>query len=1087
MKNSKNWNRILTGAAAVSLAIGTMAPMAFAASATTQYNTRTMNVGSGFTAVVSGLVAQDQGHATEFLPIYYLMQGLGKLGYTVNWNGGTRVLNITTPAGVTVSAPSAAVGTPGANQMVIQLNGTGVMLAPRVVAKDPASGVVTTFAPIYYLNQALKSAGFTNTYNGSSWTLSGQAASQSQNAVLSNITVSNASSGTGTAASPAVSLNNAAMTLSTTLKDASGNPITNTAVTFNVSEYGNLPSTQPTVANASGTLIAPTTTSNADQYTVFTNASGVASITITGPTGQTYAYEVTASAPYAGAASGSLSTTAAYVDFVANGTVGIAPYASATTPFSATIGAAVPITVTLPPNSAGQAQANVLLTLQVTSGAVTNGAFAANAATAQHSAFVTSTGAVEGQTIQVSTDSSGVAQAFVSDPYGEVAQVSVESSSLPAGVTAPTPTYINFGQAGVAAQVANYNITSHSVEAGQNVTVYGTLEDASGNPVPNGQIIVVGNDNTVPYNASNASSGDFGYVTTTNGKSSVTDFANVGLVANPTGTSPYVPLTQGMNATASVGDVITADSNGNFSFVITDTQDGSAATFSIYPVSNGQVASSTALKSDTVDYTTGTTLSSISLAGNETQADGNTITSLTGLTAANHSYATVVMDPQDAAGNTLPQQNLSYNVSVSNGGAIEGISTLDGNGNVVNTLPINSTSSSTTGLSALTIDESYSNGTYTFTVPGQTGSITSSSSPDLALYVYNGGTGATTLTITSGSASSTAAINFGGGAPSFVQSFTPANASISSGQPQTVTFQLQDANGNPVPNGIATIASGDTKDPLWITQVNGVTLQQNEILTAGTTNANSAPTPIPLGQVSNATPSNGGSSTELGYSTVNIPGAVSWSNSGFTASGYSDSTGTVTDQTLQVYSNASGNVTLTLQGAGTSFYDAGYGLGSSSNISGLNSSNESFYTYQKKGDSGIASWQLWVSPAGSQLVNVPTAPGAVTYQTLQTLGTVNIGSSPSSTQLPGKLTVTNAVYVSGTGATVAGTLTDAFGNPLASQSITVTVGGASTSTTTSSTGIFNVTVTGTPSLTGSQTVVVTDTTTGATLSAPGSF
>ena len=1089
--NNKKWNRVLTTATAVSLAIGTMAPVAFAASGSgTQYNTRTMNVGNGFTAVVQGLVSKDQGHMTEFLPVYYMMQGLGKMGYTVNWNGGTRTLNITTPTGVTVTAPSASVGMPGPDQMVIQLNGTSVMLAPRVVAKDPASGVMTTFAPVYYLTQALKSAGFTSTYNGQSWTLTGQAASQSASATLSNITVSNATSGTGTAASPAVSLSNAALTLSATLKDASGNPISNTAVTFNVSEYGNKPGQQPTVANASGTLIAPTTTSNADQYTVYTDANGVASIAVTGPSGQTYAYEVTASAPYSGSASGSLSTQAAYVDFVANNTAGIAPYASSP-PFSASLGESVPITVTLPLNASNQPQANVLLTLQASGGS-----------------FVSSTGQLLGTEIQVATNSSGVAQAALTSATttSTPIEVSVLASSLPAGVTAPSPTYINFGQAGIAAQVANYNITATSVQAGQNVTVYGTLEDASGNPVPNGQVIVVGNDTadgTVLSSGSN--SGDFGYVTTSNGKSSVTDFPDVGNVTG-SGSSAYVPLSSGMNANSSTGDVITADSNGNFSFVITDTQDGSNATFSIYPISNGQIASSTALKSGTVDYTAGTTLSSVSLAGNETQADGNTITSLTGLTAANHSYTTVVMDPQNAAGNPLTKQNLTYTVQVNNGGTVEGISSMDGNGNVVQTLPINSTNP---GLSALTIDESYDSttGIYTFTVPGQSGSITSSASPDLALYVYNGGTGATTLTVSSGSASATAAITFGGGAPSFTQTFSPANATISSGQTQTVTFQLQDANGNPVPNGIATIASGDTQDPMWITQVNGVTLQQNEILTAGTTNANSAPTPIPLGQVSSVAPSttptitsgaytSGG--TYLGYNTVNIPGVVSWTNldgSGTQTAAWPQSTATYTNssnasataslsttggtaanaQSVQVYSNASGQVTLTLQGGGTSFYDDNYGLGSSTNGT---STTENFYTYSSKGNSGLSSWQIWISPSGKQPLNMPTPTEGTTYapQTLQVLGAVNIGSYTSSSSLPGVLanaSVTSAVYAAGTGTTVTGTLTDAFGNPIASHSINVTVDGVTGTTTTNSSGIFNITLV-TPSTTGNQIVTITD-------------
>jgi protocatechuate 3,4-dioxygenase beta subunit len=603
LKNSKNWNRVLTGAAAVSLAIGTLAPMAFAASATTQYNTRTMNVGSGFTAVVQGLVAQDQGHATEFLPIYYLMQGLGKLGYTVNWNGGTRVLNITTPTGVTVTAPTATVGTPGADQMVIQLNGANVMLAPRVVAKDPASGVMTTFAPIYYLNQALKSAGFTNTYNGSSWTLTGTAASQSTSAALSNITVANATNGNGSGANPAVSLNNAAMNLSVTLKDANGNPIPNTAITFNVSNYGSISNINlPTVANASGAFIAPQTGTNAYEYTAYTDASGVAAITMTGPAGSTNLYEVQASAPYAGSNNSSMNSQPAYAEFVAGNTVGLSPYGS----YNAALGTPVPITVTLPPNSAGQPQSGVLTTLQSSGSGY----------------FTNATGADLGTQVSVVTNSSGIAQTYYTDSTQNNDTVSVEQSSLPSGLTAPTAVTINFAQSGIPAKIQNFSMTATSVSSGQDVTVYGTLVDSAGNPVPNGQILVVGNStNQGTVNSSNNNNADLEYVTGSGSSATTTGFPNAGavttLASGTPGSTTGISMNNGATASTAVGEMVTADSAGNFSFVLTDSHDNETSYFSIYAVSNGQVVNSTTpttanptlpgepLYSDSVNFNTG--------------------------------------------------------------------------------------------------------------------------------------------------------------------------------------------------------------------------------------------------------------------------------------------------------------------------------------------------------------------------------------------------------------------------------------------------------------------------------------------------
>ena len=919
--NTKKWNRVLTGAAAVSLAIGTMAPAAFAASgsAGVQYNTRTMNVGSGYTAVVSGVVAKDQGHMTEFLPVYYLMQGLSKLGYTVTWNGGTRVLNITTPTGVTVKAPTAAVGTPGADQMVIQLNGTGVMLAPRVVARDQASGVVTTFAPIYYLNQVLSMAGFTNTYNGSSWTVNGQAASQT-GTLSASLTVSNQTNGTGTVAAPAVSLNNTAISLSTTLKDSQGNPLPNTAVTFNVSNYGNYPSQLPVVENSSGTVISGTQQSTAEQYTVFTNSNGVATISMTAPSGETYAYEVVATAPYAGPNQTAVTSQPAYLEFVQNNYAGIAPYAgSATTPYNAAMNTPVPITVTLPPNAAGQPQANVLLTLSLTGYNTTP----ANS----HASFVNSTGLAEGQQIQVTTNSSGIATAYVMDVYSEEIKVSV-SAGLPSGVNQPNPTYMSFAQAGIPSQVNNFSISSTSPNIGENVYISGQLEDAAGNPVPNAQILV-----TSPNGGSN----DFAYVSGTT-----------------TTTFPLITtqLSSNVQATSAYGDLVTADANGNFSFAVTDPR-AETQTYSIYPVSNGEISGSpitTGVPSNdlSITFAANTTLGYLSVGALDNYVQGNSSTSLTGLTAqvdngaggigqlssptdtgSNSQIADVYVEPQNQSGKVGNGGNMNepetYNLSVSNGGLVYSI-----NGVRLNNPSSAVTVDYTPNSSAQGVGSKAGTAYGTYTVNGQTiysmgagqnttaypnsgstanmygglgkSAYASGALPeDFEIGVVNNNTGATTLTVQSGSISSTAAVTFQGGSPDQVASFTPGNATIAGGQSQTVSYQVQDYTGNPVPNVASTITTdASSSDLLWLTQVNGVTLQEQ--LNMGSANSTSyatEATPIPLGAVPSA---------NLNYS-VSIPGVAQWTNPGTSA----------TSSSITVYSNASGNVTLTVQAGGLNY------------------------------------------------------------------------------------------------------------------------------------------------------------------------
>ncbi|MHB1630503.1 MAG: hypothetical protein ACYCVB_19380, partial [Bacilli bacterium] len=158
--------RTLTGVAAASIALGMVAPASFAATAAFNYNTRAITIGS-YTKSVDGIVAQDKSHWTEFVPAYYVMQGLKTLGYTVTWNGNTQVLNITTPSGVVPNFRNLNPGSDGTTK--IEVNGTVVQYAPRIVAKDQLTGVMTTFLPIYFLNAALKVVNVANTYDGKTW------------------------------------------------------------------------------------------------------------------------------------------------------------------------------------------------------------------------------------------------------------------------------------------------------------------------------------------------------------------------------------------------------------------------------------------------------------------------------------------------------------------------------------------------------------------------------------------------------------------------------------------------------------------------------------------------------------------------------------------------------------------------------------------------------------------------------------------------------------------------------------------------------------------------------------------------------
>ncbi|MCL6548488.1 MAG: hypothetical protein K6T30_06230 [Alicyclobacillus sp.] len=900
--------RTLSGIASAAIVLGAISPMAFAATSSSSG----LTPAGQLPIVVNGqvlsnpyeMVGIDSGNQTGFFPIYYFDQALAKIGIQATWNGSTHTWAL---ADANVNAANVQVaGGVGTGNTTVTLNGTTIKMFNTQVAKDPAGGPkgqVTTYMPIYYIDNILQALGINGTFSGQTG-LNITTAQNTSGSSLSAISVSGGT-GTGTSTNPAVAMNNQTLTLSTTLTDANGNPIPNTAVQFQFSEYRNAPSVLPTVMNSSGTVISGTANSSYEAYTVYTNSQGVATIQVQGPAGQTYAYEVIATAPYESSSNNTAVTSQpAYVTFVGNDEAAITPYAGSGQPFGATMGTPVPITVVVPPNSAGQAQANVLVTLTATGGAF----------------FTNSSGQDLGQSIQVTTNSSGIAQAWLNDSNNETVEV---SATMPAGldINNPNPTYIYFAPSGTASNIANYSISSTSVQAGQYVTVSGQLVNAAGNPIANGQILVVGNDTT--------NSGDFGYVTTSNGQSTITDFPDVGMPTNG-----VIPVAEGTPANSGTGLLITADSEGNFSFQVTDTSDDSTATFSIYPVSNGVVTSSTPLKSGTITFATSTTLEYISVAGSDTTAQANTYTSMTGLSAPNHSDAgAIFVDPQNAAGDPLMQQNLTYTLTVSNGGTVAAITSANGQ----TILPINP---SNPGLSSVTLQETYnaSTNTYTLSVPGQSGSITQTDNPDFGVVVYNSNTGSTTLTIQSGGVTATAQYTFTGGQPTYVQNLSPATATMTPGAQQTLTFTVQDDQGNPVSNAeVPLYLAQNASSPLaWITQVNGVALDQTENMgTLDQASYANEPTPIPVGE----TPAG------LGYSTVNLSGVVAWN--------------AAQPNVLDVYTNSNGQVSLTLSN-GTTYYVApsGNNAGTLASASPTTSGTLSFWTWPAKGDSATAQYAL---------------------------------------------------------------------------------------------------------------------------------
>ncbi len=159
---------LITTAIAVTMAL---TPMLAAHAATNAYSNQRTSItlnGKPFSQPYR-MVA----NGTTYMPIYYVDKLLQSLGFTATWNGTVHTWTLSNGN----SAPSLSINGK-TNNTTIRVNGSNVEQDVSIIqAKDPASGVMTTFMPIWYVQQILNAMGFgTDTWNGAStpptWTLS---------------------------------------------------------------------------------------------------------------------------------------------------------------------------------------------------------------------------------------------------------------------------------------------------------------------------------------------------------------------------------------------------------------------------------------------------------------------------------------------------------------------------------------------------------------------------------------------------------------------------------------------------------------------------------------------------------------------------------------------------------------------------------------------------------------------------------------------------------------------------------------------------------------------------------------------------
>ncbi|MCF8565083.1 serine hydrolase [Alicyclobacillus tolerans] len=107
--------------------------------------------------------------STTFMPIWYVGQALQSLGIQQSWDGTNRIWNITLPSTAKTDFSNVDLGTGNTD---IYVNGQLVKRINTYAWPDPATGnkSITTYAPIFYIQQIISQVGIKNTWDGQSWT-----------------------------------------------------------------------------------------------------------------------------------------------------------------------------------------------------------------------------------------------------------------------------------------------------------------------------------------------------------------------------------------------------------------------------------------------------------------------------------------------------------------------------------------------------------------------------------------------------------------------------------------------------------------------------------------------------------------------------------------------------------------------------------------------------------------------------------------------------------------------------------------------------------------------------------------------------
>lgn len=652
--------------------------------------------------------------------------------------------------------------------------------------------------------------------------------------MLSNLTVMGETVGAGTTTSPAAAIAGTAMSVNTTLTDAAGNPLSGVNLTYTISGSGvsaaNFDALSAGSVLTGAFVTASDTTPASGTYTVTTNAEGQAPLSLNYIGSGTSSVSVSVSAPFTVSGSTLAPANSLNLTWGQPGDVVLSPAGSATAPMTeqySTSNAAtqgmVAYTATILPES-GQSVSDLPVQFTLTS---------VNQSNATAAYFTNAQGQEElGSTnFTAYTNNEGQATVYVNSMAPQANGV----VNLSAGATTYSLTaeqvvsnvvdtatgstqYVEWDFGGQPASIANLTAATATPTAGTNDTITGTLEDVNGNPVSNAQLLVTGTLDT--------SSG--------------------------TVTDSYVASNGTVTPFTSSGFNVTTNTQGDFSFTVTDSQTNSDTYNVEYYGLNGQVV--TGSNTTTVTWAASTNPSTLSVATQSSMlsATNNTVS----IQTVNSSPATLYTDAYTAQGTALALsvgglQSVTYTVTAPNHALVTSVN---------NQWPASLPSS---GVQSAQITINYLGDV---TVNGVSAGNVTAGSAVVPFQVSDTYAENDAVTVTSGSMKATANVNFTTGSV-YAVNLSSQSVVANYGQAFNETFTAEDQNGNPIPDStvyLFTNTNGSLNLPnAFITAVNGQTLTENF-------NGTNEPTPVPLFTASGlgytAVYANGISAYDLGSS-----------------------------------------------------------------------------------------------------------------------------------------------------------------------------------------------------------------------------